>query len=117
MRLAFLDKEVKDPWQHVGANAHAVIADAHDGVVGDPLSNDGDLAALFGVFRGVREQIRDTCAEPQRISIYQERLPRNLHIQRVPTLLDQRARRFDGLCDNITDVEGVRASAPPCLGR
>ncbi len=56
-RVAHLGEEVEDPGQHLGRDAHAVVADPEDHIGSLDRDREADLAAVLGVLGRIVQQV------------------------------------------------------------
>ena len=66
----------------------------------------GDPATGLGIFRRVREQIRDDLSDAQLVGVDQKAPARNGNRQAMRTLFEQWARHLDALVDDLGDFDG-----------
>ena len=65
----------------------------------------GDPAARLGVLRGVRQQVRNHLGEPAEVGVHGQAALRDVDVERVPLLLEQRARHLDRLRDDVCELD------------
>ena len=106
-RLPLLDEQIEDVRQHLGRDANAGVTHAQDHFMVDGLAADGNVPSRRGVLGGVGEQVRNHLAEPRDVGIHQQAASRHLDRQRVISLLEQRARHFDGLRDDFRNLDEI----------
>ena len=113
-RTVFLREQVEDVRQHFGVDAGTVVLHAHeDAILVPAFRREDDLPAVRGVLGGVVEQVGENLRQPRRIGVHINGFRRELHRQRVPGLVDERAADFHGALHDLVQTDGLFAQGDP----
>ena len=103
-----LREEVEDPAEHLGGDAHAVVADRHDRAAITFLGRHGDSSALRRVLRRVVQEIGEDLAQAHRIPVNGDWRVEGMNRQTVPGCVDERPADVDRV-SNDPDQIGMLA--------
>jgi hypothetical protein len=109
LRAAFhagsLLKEVEYMWQHVRANANAIVTHAHHRLITRVLDFETNLAIIFGVFGGVVEKVCEDLTETDAIRIYDHGQRWQLDDELVASGPNGRLARVESVTQYFTKVD------------
>ena len=99
-----LDEQIEDVRQQVGGDPDAVVAAFDDELAALFTGAQHDPSARFGIFRRVRQQIRQHLRDANPIAV-DDQAGRNIDLQIVLLLDEDRRGHFDRPRHGVTEVE------------
>jgi hypothetical protein len=100
-----LGEQLEDVGQHLGRDALAGVANAEHGLIAVASEGDLDLTTRRGVDGGIVQQVDDHLLETDGVGIDGERRRGVATGDPVPTRLDEPARRFKRLPQDIGKIQ------------
>jgi hypothetical protein len=103
--LRALRERFEDARQEIRRDARAVVDDLELDDIAVGARGNADVPSGRRVLRRVVEQVDDHLREPPAVGVDDEAGRRHGHGERVLALLDERARRFDGVGDDGRELD------------